>query len=96
VPANPESLPMPSVGMYSSYVCVFSSILTTNMWTYVRVLVEYALYYKQLERTLLVIDIDGHCFSTSGDRMPTFGRTLENDGLETNRINSSVEKNNFH
>jgi hypothetical protein len=64
---------------------VFSTctILSTNIGTYVGVLVKYALYYKQFTRILLGTDIGGHCFSNSVNRVSTIGLTLENDDLET-------------
>jgi hypothetical protein len=64
---------------------VFSAciIVSTNMGTYVGVLVKYALYYKQFTRILLGTGIGGHCFSTSVNRVSTIGRTLENNDLET-------------
>jgi hypothetical protein len=52
-------LPMPLLCVNSSYLCVCSAcpLLSTNMGTYIGILVEYALYFKQLEHILLGTDI---------------------------------------
>jgi hypothetical protein len=76
---------------YAICVCVFKlfrvfracTILSTNMGTYVRVLVKYALYYKQITRILLGTDIGGHCFSTSVNLLSTNVRTQGNKHQET-------------